>query len=122
MAEDGAMEFVFGESTEVVFNLFWSDVGGFIESFAFGDFGHGGGAGDGGGAAVGFPFDVFDPAIADLDVYVHFVTTDGVAGYADGVEDVVGGVADEEVFGMKKVFLDGFAVDPGLGLVSHSVV
>ena len=56
--QNRAVEFVFWEAAEIVLYLFGGDFLGFADGFAFGEFTKGRGGCDGGGAAVGFPFDI----------------------------------------------------------------
>ena len=60
MAEDRAVEFVFGEPAEEVGDVFCGDFFRFFESFPFREFGEGGSRGDSGGATVSFPSYIFD--------------------------------------------------------------
>ena len=98
VAEDGAVEFMFGEAAEVFGDFFGGDIECGGESLAFGEFREGGSTGDGAGAAVGFPFDIGDFVIFDLDKHEHLVTTDGVANDTLGVVMIFRFVAHEKIF------------------------
>lgn len=73
------MEFVLGEIAQVIIDIFGGDFEGFVESFAFGEFGKSRGGGNGGSAAVSFPADVGNFIIFNLDVHFHLIAADGVA-------------------------------------------
>ena len=87
VAEDGAVKFVFREVAEVVVDILGGDFESVVEGFPFGEFREGGGAGDGGGATVGFPTEVLDGVGfgVDLNEHFHLVATNGVANEADGI-------------------------------------
>ena len=124
VAEDGAVKFVLGEVAEVVIDGFGVDFEGFIESFAFGEFGKGGSTSNGRGAAVGFPANVLNciGIWVHLDVHFHLVATDGVADQADGVGFKLRFVAHQKVTGIQKVILDNVGIYPILAFVHKMII
>ena len=120
VAEDGAVELVLGETTEKVAEFFGGDVGGGRKWATFGEFGESRGRGDGAGATVGFPGDVFYVFFffragfsgGDADFDEHLVAADGVADDSLSVASPGGFVAHEKVSRGEKMVLDDFGVGP----------
>lgn len=124
MAENGAVEFVFGKVAEVVVDVFGGNFEGVVEGLPFGEFREGRGAGDGGSAAVGFPAEIFDCVGfgVDLNKHLHLVAADGITDEANGVVFELFFVTHQEVAGVQKVFFDDIGINPILTLLHKSII
>jgi len=107
VAEHRTVEFMFWEVTKIVVDVFGGNFYSFVEGFTFGELRQRGSRGDGRGAAVGFPADVLDFVVFNLDVHLHLVAANWVANHADRVKIELEFIAKQEIAWIHKVILHG---------------
>lgn len=123
VAKHGAMKLMCGQAAEEFGDFSGADFESIVESLTLGKFRESGSRGNGAGAAISFPFDVFDFVVFDLEKHFHLIATNRVADNPLSIVRVFGFVAHQEVARVQKMLFDDIGIDPaGIGGIFAGVV